>query len=110
MKKYIGIACRKYEWSSVTNGPAPYPPFDPLKVNESKILHDERCKEADLYIEDEAGYVDWLTQESRNPSPEFNAEIIRAFKANGLPIGAKIHVTYDMRGEDDPVEYELEIR
>ena len=110
-RKDIGVSDRAYEWSSMTRKPAPWPRFDRKKVNVKLILHEERPKDYEIWIEDnKEGYVNWLTQDSESPSEEFNEEIIRAFKANGLKKGAVIHVEYKMRGNYNSDEYDLTIQ
>lgn len=98
MIKAIDVIGREYEWSSETHGPAPYPPFDEMCINECLIPHAERFKECCCEIRNGVGEVEWLTQESEIPSGKFNNEIVRAFKKNGLEVGAKINVAYGIRG------------
>ena len=89
MNKKIKILSRdynKYNYSSVC-------------INERNIPYAERYKEAYAEICNDAGNVEWLTQESDSPSDEFNQEIIRAFKANGLKPGSIIDVAYGIRDD-----------
>ena len=110
-RKEIEVSDRAYEWSSMTRKPAPWPKFDRKKVNVKLILHEERPKDYEIWIEDnKEGYVNWLSQESESPSEEFNEEIIRAFKSNGLKEGAVIHIEYKMRGDYNSDEYDLTIQ
>ena len=98
MEKHIKVIGREYAYSSRTKGPAPYPKFDKMCINESKIEYDERFKECHCWIgEDGVGNVEWLTQDSEFPSELFNKEIVRAFKANGLKSGSLIEVAYGIR-------------
>lgn len=108
-KKEIEYACRAYGWSSKTGKPAPWPAFDKKKINQKLIPHPERAKDWNTYIEGNEGCVEWITQESVDPSDEFNKEIIRSFKENGLKEGDIIHVEYSMRGESYSTKYDLTI-
>ena len=110
MNKAINVIGREYEWSSETNGPAPYPPFDEMCVNESRIPHAERFKECYCEIRNGVGEVEWLTQGSKTPSDKFNDEIVRAFKANGLKVGAKINVAYGIRDYGLTAHYVLTVK
>ena len=110
MKKHIKVIGRAYEYSSVTKGPAPYPKFDKMCINESRIEHVERYKECDCWIgENGVGNVEWLTQESECPSDRFNKEIVRAFKANGLKPGSLIEVAYGIRDNGLTEYYTLKV-
>lgn len=109
-RKEIDVASRAYSWSSVTGGPAPWPEFDEKKINEKLIPEDEQYKECEAFIEDGVGHLEWITQACGSPSDQFNEEIIRAFRANGLKIGDVIHVSYSMRGESGMMWYDLTIK
>lgn len=90
--KTIGIACPKYYG-------APYPKFDPLKINESKIGREFRFKDAWAEYDEKAnvGNIEWLMQESDSLGADVDAEFIRAFKANGAKPGCEITVKYGIR-------------
>ena len=90
--KTIGIACPKYYG-------APYPKFDPLKINESKIGSEFRFKDAWAEYDEKAnvGNIEWLMQESDSLGADVDAEFIRAFKANGAKPGCEITVKYGIR-------------
>ena len=88
VKKYIGVACPKYHG-------APMPKFDPKFINESKFEDDLRFNDYKAYIDGgQVGYVKWLAQENSNPSDAWEAEVKRAFKANGLKDGSTIRVKF----------------
>ena len=98
-------------WISV-NGPeyrgAPYPEFDPLKINESAFEDDLRGKEWAAYICDGVGYVKWLSQLEEHATDKWDAEVMRAFKANGLKNSA-IHVCFGSRDTGYVEEYDIAV-
>ena len=107
-EKCIDVNERAYEWSSATHAPAPWPKRHKLRINVQDIPHEERPKDYFIYInlDENIGFVEWLTEASSYPSDEFNKEIIRAFKANGFH--GKIEVSYGMRDDGLTKFYELE--
>lgn len=88
----IDFACPKYYG-------APYPKFDPLKINERKFSNEFRFKEAWAEYDENAnvGTIEWIMQESDEIDDAVEAEFIRAFKANGAKPGCEITVKYGIR-------------
>ena len=99
-KKYIDVACPEYRG-------APMPEFDPKSINESRFEDDLRFKNYDAYIDRHVGYVNWLAEANSNPSDAWEAEIKRAFKANGLKNGSTIHVKFGSRDTGYAYVYDM---
>jgi len=76
---------------------APYPEFDKLKINERRFEHGLRPKYWDIWIQNGRGFVNWKSQEDEDPTSAWEAEVKRAFKANGLKCGQKIYVKFGSR-------------
>jgi len=88
---------------------APYPEFDELMVNEKKFEHALRPKYWDIWIQNGRGFVNWKSQEDEDPTSSWEAEVKRAFKANGLKHGQKIHVKFGSRDVGYVHEYVLKV-
>lgn len=90
---------------------APYPKFDPLKVNESKFEDDLRAKEwsIELNSSKKSGSVFWLSQLAEDPTESWETEVKRAFKKNGLKPGSKVHVKFGSRDTGIIHEYDLKV-
>ena len=90
---------------------APYPEFDPKKVNESKFEDDLRGKDwsIELNHSKKSGSVFWLSQLAKDPTESWEAEIKRAFKANGLKSNGKINVKFGSRDTGIIHEYNLKV-
>lgn len=89
---------------------APYPAFNKKAINESRFDDGLRGKRWNCEIRAGGGYVDWLSQEDEDPTESWETEIKRAFKANGLKKGSKIHVRFGSRDTSYIHEYDLEIQ
>ncbi len=78
---------------------APQPAFNVKSFNERRIFDAERAKECQVYFDTDTkvGHVEWLTQESEKPSPDFFKEVKRVFKAIGVGSGTKIEIIYGIR-------------
>ena len=76
---------------------APQPPFNEKAVNEFAFEHVLRAKSWLMEIKDDAGYVEWKSQEEENPSDAWENEVKRAFKATGLNAGSIIYVNFGSR-------------
>lgn len=89
---------------------APYPAFDPKKINESKFEDGLRAKEWEtLIISDWTGEISWKSQVDEDPTIAWEREVKRAFAANGLKIGASIYVKFGARDTGFIHEYEMVI-
>lgn len=89
--KDIDLACPDYRGAA-------YPAFDEKKVNESRFEDGLRAKWWDMCITSSTtGDVTWESQEDDDPTETWEAEIKRAFKANGLKNGSTIHVKFGSR-------------
>lgn len=70
----------------MVNGPdyagAPYPEYDPFKVNEEEFSKEERFKSYDFKADSETVTVDWESYEDNLMSQGFVQEITRAVEAN----------------------------
>lgn len=86
---------------------APYPAFDEMCINESCFDDEIRGKWWNAYIENGVGHVEWLSQEEEDPTDSWEAEVKRAFEANGLKSGARIEVKFGSRDVGIVHEYEL---
>ena len=102
MKIYLDVNCP-------VSSEEPCPPFDEKMVNESKFEHELRFKTCKIFIEDNVGHVRWLSYGSEDPTEAWEAEIKRAFIANGLAAGAKINVEFGSRDSGIVHKYELEV-
>lgn len=95
------------------NGPAyrgaPYPAFDKMSINESCFEDDLRAKEWNIYIENGAGRIRWLSQKGEDPTDSWESEVKRAFKANGLKSGACIEVIFGSRDVGYVHKYKLHV-
>ena len=90
---------------------APYPKFNPKKINEIKFEDGLRpkCYDARVNLDENTGYVVQTSQEDENPTKAWEDEVIRAFKKNGLKSGSKIHVEFGSRDTGIIHEYDLEV-
>mgnify|MGYP001771801717 CR=1 FL=1 len=90
---------------------APYPKFNPKKINESKFEDGLRAKrwEASINLAENTGHVVWESQEDENPTSAWEDEVMRAFKENGLKLGSTIHVEFGSRDTGIIHEYDLEV-
>ena len=90
---------------------APYPEFDPKKVNESKFEDDLRAKKwsIELNHSKKSGSVFWLSQLAKDPTESWETELKRAFKKNGLKPGSTIHVKFGSRDTGVIHEYDLKV-
>ena len=88
---------------------APYPKFNPKKINEIKFEDGIRPKSYDARINltENTGYVVWASQEDENPTRAWEDEVVRAFKENGLKSGSTIHVEFGSRDTGIIHEYDL---
>lgn len=88
---------------------APYPKFDPMKINESRFEDELRIKwcEANIDLIKNVGSVVWESQEAENPTEFWETEIKRAFKKNGLKPGSTIHVKFGSRDTGIIHDYDL---
>ena len=100
MSKIIKVNCPAYRG-------APVPKFDKTCINESRFEDELRAKMCDVYIKNGVGYVKWLSQEGENPTECWETEVKRAFKSNGLKVGAHIEVQFGSRDVGYVHEYEL---
>lgn len=101
--KQIDVKCPMYRG-------APYPAFSKKAINESRFDDGLRGKHWNCEVRAGEGYVDRLSQEDEDPTESWETEIKRAFKANGLKKGAKIHVRFGSRDTSYIHEYDLEIQ
>lgn len=83
---------------------APMPEWNELAVNESAFEDECRAKtwrlEACINKKDPSksyGLVYWLSQDAERSTDRFIAEIVRAFKANGLVSGNVIGIDFGSR-------------
>ena len=90
---------------------APYPKFDPKKINESKFEDGLRAKwcDASINLIENTGHVVWESQEDENPTGAWEDEVMRAFKVNGLKPGSTIYVEFGSRDTGIIHEYDLEV-
>ena len=86
---------------------APYPAFNEMCINESCFEDELRGKNWDARIENGVGCIEWLSEVGEDPSDRWEAEVKRAFKANGLKDGAHIEVQFGSRDVGYVHEYEL---
>ena len=86
---------------------APYPAFDEMRINESCFDDELRAKEWHVYIENGVGHVEWLSMEGEDPTNNWETEVKRAFKENGLKVGDRIDVMFGSRDVGYTHEYEL---
>lgn len=103
MTKYIDVAGPAYRG-------APYPAFDPKKINESAFEDGLRPKWWDVCILDNTtGEVSWESEEDEDPTEAWENEVKRAFMENGLSEGSVIYVKFGSRDTGFIHEYELNI-
>ena len=88
---------------------APYPAFNEMCINESCFDDELRAKEWHACIENGVGHVKWLSMEGENPTDNWETEVKRAFKENGLKAGDRIDVMFGSRDVGYTHEYELYI-
>lgn len=94
---------------------APYPRFNPKKINESKFEDGLRAKEWETCItsdktgEIKTGEISWKSQVDEDPTEAWENEVKRAFAANGLKKGATIYVKFGSRDTGFIHEYEMAI-
>jgi hypothetical protein len=90
---------------------APYPKFDPMKINVSRFEYELRDKwcEANIDLINNVGSVVWESQEAEDPTEFWEAEIKRAFKKNGLKPGSTIHVKFGSRDTGIIHKYDLKL-
>ena len=88
---------------------APYPAFNEMRINESCFDDELRAKEWHACIENGVGHVKWLSMEGENPTDNWETEVKRAFKENGLKAGDRIDVMFGFRDVGYTHEYELYI-
>ena len=90
---------------------APYPKFNPKKINETKFEDGLRPKwyEASINLTENTGHVVWKSEEDENPTRAWEDEVKRAFEKNGLKSGSKIHVEFGSRDTGVIHEYDLEV-
>ena len=89
---------------------APYPRFNPKKINECKFEDGLRAKEWEICItSNKTGKISWESQEDEDPTEAWENEVKRAFKANGLKNGATIYVKFGSRDTGFIHEYEMVI-
>ena len=90
---------------------APYPKFDPKKINESRFEDGLRAKwyESSINLTENTGRVVWESQEDENPTGAWEDEVMRAFKENGLKPGSTICVEFGSRDTGIIHEYDLEV-
>ena len=88
---------------------APYPAFNEMHINESCFDDELRAKEWHACIENGVGHVKWLSMEGENPTDNWETEVKRAFKENGLKAGDRIDVMFGFRDVGYTHEYELYI-
>ena len=100
MSKTIDVNCPAYRG-------APVPKFDKMRINESCFEDELRGKNWDACIENEVGRIEWLSEDGEDPSDRWEAEVKRAFKANGLKDGSRIEVLFGSRDSGYIHEYEL---
>ena len=87
---------------------APYPPFDPAAINESKISYDFRYKEYSIDFECKDNdistiKINWMSQSWDESGFEgFKNEVERCFKHIGYKGNVELHV-YDRDGEEDRI-------
>lgn len=84
---------------------APCPAFDEKSVNESRFEDSLRAKSWSVTASNGVGYVDWLSQECEDPSEAWEAELKRAFKANGFT--GVIHVKFGSRDSGHVHNYDM---
>ena len=90
---------------------APYPKFDPKKINESNFEDGLRPKwyDASINLTENTGHVVWESQEDENPTGAWEDEVMRAFKENGLKSGSTIRVEFGSRDTGIIHEYGIEV-
>lgn len=90
---------------------APYPKFNPKKINESRFEDDLRAKECSIELNSSkrSGSVFWLSQLAEDPTEFWEAEVKRALKKNGLKPGSTIHVKFGSRDTGIIHEYDLKV-
>ena len=102
MEKHINVAGPAYRGATI-------PKFKPKSVNESRFEDGLRCKEYNIYIDGQDGYIKWLAQAGDGPTSAWEDEIKRAFKENGLKDGSTIHIEFGSRSTGYAYEYDMTI-
>lgn len=82
---------------------APFPPFDPTKINVSELPDTMRPKHYGITADGDVASIDWITQEawSTEDWKQFTTALINAYRRNGC-YG---HIVLDVRDRDNTKHY-----